>query len=123
MIDRDGVIQQMGDNWDPFLAYNLKCARTPSVKAAMRTLMKEIGVPRIPNEDLERITVQTSLIWGRDDRANRLRIAEKASAHYGWPLHVIDDAGDDPKLERPDAFLDALDRALSSRTSEEEKSS
>lgn len=119
VIDRDGLIQQMGDDWEPFVAYNLERARTPSVKAAMRTLMKEVGVPRIPKEDLERITVQTSLIWGRHDRAIRLGIAERASARYGWPLHVIDDAGDDPKLERPDAFLDALDTVLGSRASRE----
>ena len=115
MVDRDGLIQQMGDDWDPFLAYNLELARTPSVKAAMRTLMKEVGVPRIPREDLERITVPTSLIWGRDDRAIRLGIAEKASARYGWPLHVIDNAGDDPKLEQPDAFVDALETVLDQR--------
>jgi pimeloyl-ACP methyl ester carboxylesterase len=108
MIDRDGLIRQMGDDWEPFLAYNLERARTPSVKTAMRTLMKEVGVPRIPKADLERITVRTSLIWGRGDRAIRLGIAEAASDRYGWPLYVIDDAGDDPKLERPAAFLEAL---------------
>ncbi|HKJ59089.1 MAG TPA: alpha/beta hydrolase, partial [Halobacteriales archaeon] len=108
MIDRDGLIEGMGDDWEPFLAYNLERARTPSVKSAMRTLTKEVGVPRIPSEDLERITVPTSLIWGRDDRAIRLGTAERAASRYGWPLHVIDDAGDDPKLERPAAFLEAL---------------
>lgn len=108
MIDRDGLIQQMGADWEPFLAYNLDRARTPSVKTAMRTLMKEVGIPRISKEALERITVPTSLIWGRDDRAIRLGIAENANDRYGWPLYVIDDAGDDPKLERPDAFLDGL---------------
>lgn len=115
MVDRDGLIQQMGDDWGPFLAYNLERARTASVKAAMRTLMKEVGVPRIPNEALERITVQTSLIWGRGDRAIRLGIAEKASDRYGWPLYVIDDAGDDPKLEQPEAFLQALYDVLGER--------
>ena len=120
MIDRDGLIEGMGDDWEPFLAYNLERARTPSVKSAMRTLMKEVGVPRIPSEDLERITVPTSLIWGRDDRAIRLGTAERAASRYGWPLHVIDDAGDDPKLERPAAFLEALYEELGSRTVDEE---
>jgi len=112
MIDRDGLIREMGDDWQPFLAYNLERARTPDVKVAMRTLMKEVGVPRIPATNLEGITVPTSLIWGRGDRAIRLGIAESASARYGWPLHVIEDAGDDPKLEQPQAFLDALYDAL-----------
>ena len=115
LIDRDGLIDEMGDDWEPFLAYNLDRARTPGVKATMRTLMKEVGVPRIPAADLEGIAVPTSLIWGRGDRAIRLDIAERASARYGWPLYVIDDAGDDPKLERPRAFLDAFYEVLGDR--------
>lgn len=102
------LIEGMGGDWEPFLAYNLDRSRTPSVKVAMRKLMKEVGVPPIPSEHLERIRVPTILIWGRDDRAIRLGIAEDASARYGWPLRVIDDAGDDPKLEQPEAFLEAL---------------
>jgi pimeloyl-ACP methyl ester carboxylesterase len=102
----------MGEDWEPFLVYSLDQARTPSTKAAMRTLMKEVGVLPIPSEDLERITVPTILIWGRHDRAVRLRIAEDASARYGWPLHVIENAADDPKLEQPDAFLQTLYTAL-----------
>ena len=120
MLDRDGLIEGMGDDWEPFLAYNLECARTPSVQSAMRTLMKEVGVPRIPSDDLERITVPTSLIWGRDDRAIRLGTAERAASRYGWPLHVIDEAGDDPKLERPAAFLEALYDVLGDRAVDEE---
>ncbi|WP_265111209.1 alpha/beta fold hydrolase [Halosolutus halophilus] len=112
MLDRDGLIEGMGDDWEPFLAYNLDRSRTPSVKAAMRTLIKEVGVSPISSERLDRITVPTTLIWGRDDRAIRLEIAEDASARYGWPLRVIDDAGDDPKLEQPKAFLEALHGAI-----------
>lgn len=112
MSDRDDLIEQMDDDWEPFLAYHLDRSHTPSVKTAMRTLMKEVGVPTIPSETLERITVPTTLIWGRDDRAVRLGIAENASARYGWPLHVIDNAGDDPKIERPEAFLEVLYEVL-----------
>ena len=43
----------------------------------------------------------TTLIWGRHDLATPLRVAEAASARYGWPLHVIEDAADDPPVERP----------------------
>lgn len=34
--------------------------------------------------------------------------SEAASERYGWPLYVIEKIRDDPKLERPDAFVDAL---------------
>jgi pimeloyl-ACP methyl ester carboxylesterase len=39
-------------------------------------------------------------------------VAEAASARYGWPLHVIEDAADDPPIEQPEAFLRALRAAL-----------
>ena len=44
----------------------------------------------------------------------RLRTAEAASARYGWALHVIENAGDDPPLEQPQAFLRALRSTLGS---------
>ena len=57
------------------------------------------------------------LIWGRHDRANRLRIAEIASHRYGWPLHVIENCADDPPCDQPRAFLDALRVALGTERS------
>jgi len=39
-------------------------------------------------------------------------VAEAASASYGWRLHVIDNAADDPAIEQPEAFLRALRAAL-----------
>ena len=54
----------------------------------------------------------TSLIWGRHDRVMRLRIAEAASARYGWPLHVIEDAGHFSAADQPEAFRAALQAAL-----------
>jgi len=110
--DLDGLREQMGERWEPFVAYNLEGARGPEGKAVGR-MMREVGIPRIPVEDLERIAVPTTLIWGRQDRANRLRIAERASARYGWPLRVIEDCADDPPRDRPEAFLEALRGALS----------
>ena len=106
-FDLDGLREQMGERWDPFVSYNLELARAPSAKAAGR-LMRELGVPRIPPEDLARIGVPTTLIWGRHDRANRPRVAEAASARYGWPLRVIEDCADDPPRDQPEAFLEAL---------------
>jgi pimeloyl-ACP methyl ester carboxylesterase len=75
-------------------------------------LFRKAGLPRIPPGDLGRITVPTTLIWGRHDRALRLRIAERASERHGWPLHVIDAAADDPARDQPAAFVRALRAAL-----------
>jgi pimeloyl-ACP methyl ester carboxylesterase len=111
-FDLDGLREDMGESWEPFASYNLDLARTPSVKAGLRVLMRRLGVPAIPPADLARITVPTNLIWGRHDLANRLRIAEAASARYGWPLRVIEDCADDPPRDQPEAFLDALRDAL-----------
>lgn len=105
--DLDGLRGEMGDRWDPFVAFNLDTARGPGAKA-ISAMLRRAGLPVIPPADLERISVSTSLIWGRQDRANRLRIAERASARYGWPLHVIEDCADDPARDRPEAFVEAL---------------
>jgi pimeloyl-ACP methyl ester carboxylesterase len=109
--DLDDLRDQMGEDWEPFVDYNLALARAPGAKVAGR-MMREMGLPRIPAEDLARIGAPTSLIWGRNDRANRLRVAEAASASYGWPLHVIDECADDPPRDRPGEFLAALGSAL-----------
>lgn len=69
------------------------------------------GIPTA-DEDLERITAPTSLIWGRDDLSVLLDVGEAASARHGWPLHVIDAAGDNPPLEQPSAFVAALQNQL-----------
>lgn len=112
MYDVEELRRAMGEAWDPFIAYNLECARSSETQAAVRALMPRFTLKTIPQEELEGIAVPTTLIWGRHDRALRLEIAEEASARYGWPLHVIDDARDDPKLERPGAFMEALRSAL-----------
>jgi pimeloyl-ACP methyl ester carboxylesterase len=106
-FDRDALRQRMGERWDALRAYALDRARAPSVKAAMRALMPRLGIPPIPAEDLARITVPTTLIWGRHDLATRLEVAEAASARYGWPLRVIENAAE--------ALLEALRAALGSR--------
>lgn len=112
MVDLDGVRREVGERWEHIEAYALDRARTPSVKAAGRSLMPELGLQVIPPADLERIAVPTTLIWGRHDRQVRLRIAEIASARHGWPLDVIENAADDPAFEQPEAFMDALRTAL-----------
>lgn len=112
IYDTDGLRRQMAEHWEPFLAYNLACANEPDHKKALTSLMKQFGIPRIPSADLARIDIPTALIWGRHDRANKLAIAEAASKRYGWPLCVIENSRDDPKLEQPEAFVNAVHTIL-----------
>jgi pimeloyl-ACP methyl ester carboxylesterase len=114
-FDLDGLRAQMGEEWPAYVAYSLELARGPGAKAAGR-LMREVGLPPLAAADLGRITVPTALVWGRHDRAIRLRIAEAASARYGWPLRVVEGCADDPPRDRPREFLDALRGILTSPT-------
>ena len=107
-VDLDGLREEVGESWAPMVAYTLDRARTPSQQAALRSVMPKLAMPAIPPADLARIAVPTTLIWGRHDQQVRLRVAEAASARYGWPLHVIEGAADDPAYEQPHAFLRAL---------------
>ncbi len=102
----------MGERFEPFGAYSLEWARAKTTKAALRSLMTQFGMRPIPRDTLARIAVSTTLIWGRHDLQTRLAVAEDASARYGWPLHVIEDARDDPCFEQPGAALHALRAAL-----------
>jgi pimeloyl-ACP methyl ester carboxylesterase len=109
--DLPGLREDMGDRWDPYVSYSLELARSPSAKA-MRQLMRDVGLPPVPPGRLTRIGVPTTLIWGRQDKANDVRIAQAASARYQWPLHVIEDCADDPARDHPEAFLRALRAAM-----------
>ena len=109
--DLDRARSEMGESYEWIAAYALDRFRTPSVKAAMRILMRQLAAP-IPARDLDRIAVPTSLIWGRHDVGVRLSVAEAASARRGWALHVIENARDDPAIEQPGAFLEALSATL-----------
>ncbi|MFF1507171.1 alpha/beta fold hydrolase [Streptomyces sp. NPDC058326] len=111
-LDMDRVGEQAGEQWEPLLDYALDRARTPSVQAALRSLIPQVGMKPIPSDDLTRIGVPTDLIHGRHDLQVRLRTAEAASVRYGWPLHVIEDCRDDPAAEQPEAFLHALRTAI-----------
>ena len=110
-VDPAGARAAIGERWEASQAYGLELARTPSVREANRRLLRELGTKVIPPAELARIAVPTSLIWGRHDRVMRLRIAEEASARYGWPLRVIEDAGHFV-VEQPEAFRRALRAAL-----------
>jgi pimeloyl-ACP methyl ester carboxylesterase len=110
--DLDRLRGQLDKRWAPIAAYALECARTPGQQTALSMLMPHFGITAIPAADLARIGVATTLIWGRHDLQVPLATAETAATRFGWPLHVIDNAGDDPALEQPQAFLNALHMAL-----------
>jgi pimeloyl-ACP methyl ester carboxylesterase len=111
-VDVDRARRRMGARWAPFRAYSLELSRTPGAQQANRRLLRELGLRQIPPEELARIDVPTTLIWGRQDRIMPLATAQEASARYGWPLHVIEDAGHFLGLDQPEAFLAALRAAL-----------
>jgi pimeloyl-ACP methyl ester carboxylesterase len=112
MYDFDGMRDEMGARWDPFAAYALDGARQRGARSAVLSFAMALGMHPIRRRDLARIPVPVSMIWGRHDLQNRLRIAEAAAARFGWPLEVIDDVRDDPCWERPDAAVAALRAAL-----------
>jgi pimeloyl-ACP methyl ester carboxylesterase len=112
MVDLDRLRKEMNGKFELLEAYALDCARTPKLKNALRSLMPKFALPAIPSKDLAQIRIPVSLIWGRYDRQVKLRIAEDASVRYGWPLHIIEDAADDPAAEQPEAFLRAFHAAI-----------
>jgi pimeloyl-ACP methyl ester carboxylesterase len=111
-FDLPTMRHHMGDRWEQIKAYNLDRARVPDLRATQHALMEQFGMCEIPPADLARIAVPTTLIWGRHDLATPLPIAQAASARHGWPLHVIENAADDPPMEQPKAFLKVLRAAL-----------
>jgi pimeloyl-ACP methyl ester carboxylesterase len=113
-FDLHAMRDRMGERWAWFKAYNLDRAQAPSLKATQEALMVHFGIAAISPADLARIAVPTTLLWGRQDLATPLSVAAAASKTYGWPLRVIENAGDDPPMEQPEAFLRALRAALES---------
>lgn len=107
LLDRDATYRRDPEWFDAFGAYTRARASVPHVKHTMRRLVATETKP-IPDADLRRIDVPTTLLWGREDRMAPLAIAQDAAARHGWPLHVIDDAAHVPHIEQPDAFVDAL---------------
>lgn len=117
-LDPDRTRQQDPEWYDAFMAYGLSRGAVPHVKRTMRRLIK-VGTKQIPDEVLQRIEVPTALLWGRHDRMAPLRLAESASSRFGWPLHVVEDVGHVPFVERPEAFLRTLRAVLGPSTGEE----
>ena len=99
-----GLQQQLGSLWVPLMALALQGARSSEGKSAVRSLC-HVRLRPIPDAELARIPVPTTLVWGRHDRQTP-RVAQRASERFGWPLHVIEDAADDPAFEKPAAVLE-----------------
>ncbi len=112
-VDMNRLQDHLGPLWQPLMTYALEGANSPEQKAALRSMMPQLGWRAIPEEELAGISVPTTLIWGRHDRQTRLAVAQRASVRYGWPLHVIEDAADDPAFEQPEAVLKAFSVARS----------
>ncbi|HEY7152027.1 MAG TPA: alpha/beta hydrolase [Solirubrobacterales bacterium] len=111
--DLDGARARDPDWFRAWSEYTRSRAVVPHVKRAMRQLIAA-GTKRVPDSELGRISVPADLIWGGQDRFVSLGVAEAAHARLGWPLHVIEEAGHVPHIERPEAFLQALGAALAS---------
>jgi pimeloyl-ACP methyl ester carboxylesterase len=116
VVNPDRVRAEWGDRWATFAEYDMDRTAQRSVRAADSRLLRRINLPRIPADQLRKISVPVALIWSRNDRITRFRIAEEASARFGWPLYPIDDCGHFAIGERPDAFVDALRAAMGPRS-------
>jgi pimeloyl-ACP methyl ester carboxylesterase len=108
----DRVRAQMGDRLEALEDYQIDRAKQPSVNAANRVLLRKIGTKRIPDEELGNIKVPVAMIWGRHDRVMPVKYAERARTKFGWPLHVIEEAGHIPMAEEPAQFGSALREVL-----------
>jgi pimeloyl-ACP methyl ester carboxylesterase len=114
-LDMDRLQDQLGPLWQPLMTCALAGAGSPDQKTALRSLMPQLGLRAVPDEELDRITAPTTLIWGRHDRQTPLSVAQRASARHGWPLHVIEGSGDDPAFEQPAAVVEAFAAAEAAR--------
>jgi pimeloyl-ACP methyl ester carboxylesterase len=113
-VDMNGLHDRLGPLWQPLMSCALEGANSPDQKMALRSMMPQLGWRAIPEDQLARIAVPTSLIWGRHDRQTPLAVAQRASSRYRWPLHVIEEAADDPAFEQPEAVVGALHVGLAS---------
>jgi 2-hydroxymuconate-semialdehyde hydrolase len=107
-VDLDRTRRQDPDWFDAFSAYTRARAVVPHVKRTMRQLIGSC-TKQVPDIELRRIGVPTTLMWGEGDRFVPLGLAQQASTRLGWPLHVIDDAGHATHIEQPAAFLKVLE--------------
>ena len=109
--DADALRGRLGERWSAYADYAVDRLQQPARMATVGALIAEFG-EEIPSDVLSSISVPTTLIWGRQDLATPLRVAEAASRAFGWPLHVVENAADDPALEQPAAFVAVLEEVV-----------
>lgn len=107
LLDLDATRRRDPDWYEAFDAYTRARATVPHVKKTMNQLITTQTKP-IPEAELARIDIPTTLLWGRADRMVPLAVGQAAAARHGWPLHVIDHAAHAPHIEQPDAFVQTL---------------
>ncbi len=107
LLDVDATRGLDPDWFDAWDACTRARASDATTKKMMRHLVSEQRKP-IDDEDLDRINVPTTLVWGRGDRMVPVAVAEHAAARHGWPLHVIEHAAHAPHVEQPDEFVDVM---------------
>jgi pimeloyl-ACP methyl ester carboxylesterase len=79
-FDLDRVREHIGQRWDAYAAYAVELAGDADVQAALGGLIGQFAAVPIQTEQLARIDVPTTLVWGRHDLATPLSVAEAASA-------------------------------------------
>jgi pimeloyl-ACP methyl ester carboxylesterase len=112
VFDFDELRARPATRFELLKAYNLDRAAIGSVSNAIQTLIEQFGFPVIPDDALRRITVPTSLVWGRHDSIIPLSVGQQASERLGWPLHVLERVGNEPALEAPEEFVRVLRTAV-----------
>jgi 2-hydroxymuconate-semialdehyde hydrolase len=110
--DLDRARRRDPDWLGAFTTYQRQRAAVPHAKRTMRELLGTC-TKQIPEAELRRIEVPTTLVWGAQDRFVPLDLATTASLRLGWSLQVIDDAGHVPHIEQPDACLEEVTRTRS----------
>ncbi|HEX3669172.1 MAG TPA: alpha/beta hydrolase [Acidimicrobiia bacterium] len=107
LLDLDANRRRDPEWFAAFDEYARSRGTVPHVKRTMRRLISA-ETKQIPDVELGRIAVPTTLLWGRHDRMVPLALAQGAAERLGWPLHVVDGAAHAPHMEQPEAFAAVL---------------
>ncbi len=115
LFDPDQAAAEWGDRWSASEDYDIELAGDKAVGKASGQLVRRIAARKIPHDQLGSIPVPVTLIWGTGDRLMRFAIGERAAQAFGWPLNPIEECGHGPHIERPGAFIEALEKAIAPR--------
>jgi pimeloyl-ACP methyl ester carboxylesterase len=101
-----------GDRWSATAGYELELAKNKQVGRATGQLLRRVANRRIARDQLAGVTVPVALIWGTEDRLMRYGLARQTADRLRWPLYPIPECGHGPHIERPQAFVTALEAAM-----------